>query len=1000
MQVAKPVEPERISFKSKAPNFDPRKLYQGQTLAAYNDPSTLACEARAVHLPRVKVNATRANKFGLFNLLDGVGRLAIFSVACIVNDLLVNGLFAVIKDAVKDRLILDARVPNLHEVGLKYWTRTMATIFPLLGVWLRPGEVLSLSAVDLSDFYYQFIISFARSLRNVFKGTYDASELRHLKCFDARKHKGRLMVGLNTMAMGDENAVEFGQRENFSAAARAGAIHDNELLCIRGKAPRTRFFGGVIQDDFAGFEIEQAASRREILDRINLPYSARASHTMPKHILSPEAAAGSILELRVSKLMGAYKVYNMILNNDKFVKRCCASVVWGGDVDGCAGLVRPPPPRLLALAVITLQVCILGVSTVALLEVITGSWNSALLYRRRMMCLLDIVYSTCKGLKANDVVQLSPEAVTELLTIAILSPLIVTNLRATPIDHLYAVDASNWGIAVCRARQPQAVVYEMTRHCLCRGGWVRALGRADAWARSHDLLDEFEQLPETSQLSDYVRSQSLFIDWVRSTKFETVAARPYKGRRPHINVGELNSTFAAEIDIAVNSGPSSRAAIVGDSSVAGCSVTKGRSSSENLNGPMQQHLPTVVAYDLYTGHAIIPSRFNVADDPTRHVPLREPDIPVPDWLADLAEGKHELLDEILSANAPEAPTALEALEKAVPTVEPDRALRYRALNQSKTIAGSPLGLSGRVLHPDCKINCGKCDKVQRQAHAESQTPTKCAKTARDLLLKLGADRFLISPKYKNGDNWANYRGALDLFSGCKRAARRLVRRGCPWVLTYDNLDDPIGQDLLRGLVRAEVELIAVDCFVCVGAGPVCSSLSVAITPPVRTSEFPEGLPGLSESMQTKVSNGNSFAYWIAKLVLKHSNRIWFWVENPDSSFLWRLKPWVKIASLCLLKPFRVDFCRYGTPWRKRTRFLTNLDSLIDCTQFCAGCPAHTVLRGSSPSGVAWTKVAEPYPHGLADLLAAASSYACGWSSQAPVPDHFASRASSRAQPSY
>ena len=139
LQVAKEIAPHRISFKTKKPCFDPRKLFQGSTLEAYDDPSVLATEAKAVHLPRARVRATTKNKMGLFQLLDGVGRLAIFTTTMILNMLLVNGLFAVIKDALKDRLILDARVPNLHEIGLKHWTRTMASIFPLLGFWLRPG---------------------------------------------------------------------------------------------------------------------------------------------------------------------------------------------------------------------------------------------------------------------------------------------------------------------------------------------------------------------------------------------------------------------------------------------------------------------------------------------------------------------------------------------------------------------------------------------------------------------------------------------------------------------------------------------------------------------------------------------------------------------------------------------------------------------------------------------------------------------------------------------
>jgi len=40
-------------------------------------------------------------------------------------------------------------------------------------------------------------------------------------------------------------------------------------------------------------------------------------------------------------------------------------------------------------------------------------------------------------------------------------------------------------------------------------------------------------------------------------------------------------------------------------------------------------------------------------------------------------------------------------------------------------------------------------------------------------------------------------GALDMWSGCKRFAYYCVQHGAPWVLTYDYLDDAVGQDLLE-----------------------------------------------------------------------------------------------------------------------------------------------------------------------------------------------------------
>lgn len=359
----------------------------------------------------------------------------------------------------------------------------------------------------------------------------------------------------------------------------------------------------------------------------------------------------------------------------------------------------------------------------------------------------------------------------------------------------------------------------------------------------------------------------------------------------------------------------------------------------------------------------------------------------------MAVNNYALLDAKHKEIPSECPTADDALQQAIPVVKPERQLRHTELKHSKLIGGEAFGLSDRVCHPCGKTAVRGLDKIQASASCHVPRLPGCPAAATEALLKLGAKRFVISPRYKCNDEWSKLKGALDLFLGSKRHAKKLIRRGCPWVLTYEILDDAVGQDLLSKLVRTSIEsLLDLGCFLMFGAGPVCSSLSVAITPPVRSSVYPEGLPHIPASMIDKVKNGNSFGYWVAKLVSKYSSSHFVWVENPDSSFLWRLKSWQSIADRSLLNPLRVDFCRYGTPWRKRTRFLTNIGDLVNTLQLCQGGHQHKVLWGTGPGSQPWTKIAEPYPHGLADLLAAASAHSCGWSAQAAKPDTFSAKA--------
>ena len=70
------------------------------------------------------------------------------------------------KDENLDRLILDARPPNAHEVHLKKFVRHMANASMLLEIVLADDEVLAHYLDDIRDMYYVFEVSEARGHRN------------------------------------------------------------------------------------------------------------------------------------------------------------------------------------------------------------------------------------------------------------------------------------------------------------------------------------------------------------------------------------------------------------------------------------------------------------------------------------------------------------------------------------------------------------------------------------------------------------------------------------------------------------------------------------------------------------------------------------------------------------------------------------------------------------------------------------------------------------------
>lgn len=124
-------------------------------------------------------------------------------------------------------------------------------------------------------------------------------------------------------------------------------------------------------------------------------------------------------------------------------------------------------------------------------------------------------------------------------------------------------------------------------------------------------------------------------------------------------------------------------------------------------------------------------------------------------------------------------------------------------------------------------------------------------------------------------------------------------------------------------------------------------------------------------MKAKVAQGNSFSAWLASVVLSCTQEeILVLIENPWMSYLWDQPEWLNLLEDSRCAFFTTDFCCWGAPWRKRTRFFTN--SSLRSLSFLCRCssPAmHTRLVGySKQHRRPWT-VAEAYPARLCNCLA-------------------------------
>ena len=149
-------------------------------------------------------------------------------------------------------------------------------------------------------------------------------------------------------------------------------------------------------------------------------------------------------------------------------------------------------------------------------------------------------------------------------------------------------------------------------------------------------------------------------------------------------------------------------------------------------------------------------------------------------------------------------------------------------------------------------------------------------------------------------------------------------------------------------------------------------------PPLRSDAYPKGLPTLKGHDLVAVEGSNRLVRVTAVgYAIADGAGAANVVENPWGSFLWMLDDIEEVLDQSGAARVLVDFCGYGTPYRKSTKFagtLRNLPSLHRqcrswrCCSF-SGRP-HVSLTGRHDQGIFRTKLADAYPVALCDALAA------------------------------
>lgn len=1029
--LAKEVDPARISLPTSRPTFDPGDLLTQPHLQVYNDPisTARAPDPSVDRPPRVRVHGSKQKAMGLLRLLDDRNRLRLAPGKKIRPSHLC-GCFSLVKDAEKDRMILDARPPNQLETTLQSWCKTLGSLQSISQLELLPHCSMYFSGTDLKDYYYSFRVTRLRSFRNAFNFPLTVDQAKQFKSFNkSLEHCKTIYPCLSTLAMGDNQAVELGQRSHVALGLVARAFTPYELLSVHGRAPRGAIAAGEVIDDFIVCEQipddlppEDCSEGTRRLDLICEEYCQRGLEAHPKKTFRKESVAE----------------------------------FWGGLCDGKSGRIRPNPKRLIPLVELTAQIAKLGYATVGLLEVLSGAWISILQSRRRMLCLLDEIYQAQRNRDRSDILKMSRKLVTELWLLCILGPLSASDLRAASTPELYLTDASHWGTAAVRADLPWTLSHEFQRHTLSRGCWSRLLSPWKSWLKQHGRLELEEELPSGVPLV----SHPLWTELAGCLEFSLHHRRASR-KREHINLSELRAVLEVEESLAVRR-MRNRYLLCSDSQVALAALVKGRSASPALNRLLRSSLANLLGSGLVGNYGYVPSLANVADDPTRGVAVRSPTHGLPEWWDSACVGDFKAFDLWLQglgydplqlAQLPFEQIAEPNVDKVVrdflpklrAVQKPERLLVFDAAQSlaqkdlAEREAVSPLlsvssvspfeipenkkSSRERIKEPEGQTKILK--KSQKRANEDEGPKLKAVvSTERVAPPEVKVDRSLGDDDWTTGlttdavkpgtpelsgrcrENPASEllnetalallerfpgmqfippgggrreksfrpkrKGFLDLFSGKAGVARELAKQCNVWVLTFD-YEHGVEQDLLQPELQQHLkQLVEAGAFVGFGAAPECCSFSRAVVPPWRSRDEPAGFKDLYPRAQQKVHRGNLMAAFVLELtLLARTLNLCYWVENPDSSYMWLLRPWIKHGVGRFDACYRFDQCRFNAPWRKRTRIATSTH-LRGVRSLCEGGHSHIQLRGRSTlHKMNWTRVAQEYPRKLCVKLAEA-----------------------------
>ena len=417
-------------------------------------------------------------------------------------------IFNTLKSISQDRQIGDRRAMNSQEAKVGGPSSDLPSGYDIVSLIVNPKiQSVAISITDRSDFYHQFYATPSRAYGNtvapsvpaellqqtnayrVFKARTSRKKIRektgdHLEQFTPTSvlcpEPGHLWISFNSILQGDHSGVEIATESHSNLLKAFGLLHDSCRLVASSPLKSFEEAQGLVIDDFFALSIQ---------DKNTQPCDTR-----------------SAFAYRQAQV--AYGCHGLEGSPEKDIVAQPEGKVIGANINGghratSRGmvLVGAPIEKRLGLSILSLFLSQLTYTPDSLHLCLVGGWTSVLGYRRPMMSILQSSYHIVdmKNFDANSpvLVPLPRSVATELVMLAVLMPLAVSDIAAPLDSKLFCTDASLRKGAILETTLDEKVMKVLYRSTISKGSYTRLLSHHSTTLKTHDWT--FEESDEEKE---------------------------------------------------------------------------------------------------------------------------------------------------------------------------------------------------------------------------------------------------------------------------------------------------------------------------------------------------------------------------------------------------------------------------------------------------------------------------------------------------------------------